>query len=111
MLRSAILVWVLCCCTMTLRVDPTETELGGRQVSIQVVSAQDLSPLTTVMLSPTVVSAPAQVTANANIYALLLANGIVPDPEAFTIVYDLNLNIVDVKVLTPGTSVELPKVR
>ena len=85
MLYSVILVCVLCGSTVAWNADAIETELGGRQVGIQVVKAQDLSPVTIATLSPIVVSAPAQVTVDANIYALLLANGIVPDPEAFTL--------------------------
>ena len=45
-----------------------------------------------------------------NIYALLQANGIAPDTEAFTIVYDLNPTLRDAKTLKPGTTLELPKV-
>src|SRR5262249_23159416 len=40
----------------------------------------------------------------------LQANGIAPDTEAFTAVYDLNPSLRELKILGPQTTLQLPKV-
>jgi hypothetical protein len=47
--------------------------------------------------------------ANANIYDLLVANGIEPDVEAFTVVYDLNPSLMRIDPLPSGVNLVLPK--
>jgi hypothetical protein len=85
-------------------------EVGGRPVQLTVVKVEALSPTAwpqgTVELKPV----PVPVPADANIYMMLQANGIAPDSEAFSLVYDLNLTVSDVNALTPGTSILLPSV-
>jgi hypothetical protein len=85
-------------------------ELARRPVALTLVKAEDLSPANWPSGNVKVLVESAQLEANANIYELLQANGIAPDTEAFTVVYDLNPTLRDLKTLGPQTSLQLPKV-
>ncbi|WP_263350614.1 hypothetical protein [Acidicapsa acidisoli] len=86
-----------------------DTTLAGRTISVDLIKASDLSPapwpdgdfaLTTEMITTQ---------STANIYDLLTANGIEPDVEAFTVVYDLNPSLNKIDPLSAGTRLVLPK--
>jgi hypothetical protein len=85
-------------------------ELAGRQVAAVLVQAEDLLPTNRPNEAMHLIVEAAAVNGDANIYGLLQANGIAPDTEAFTIVYDLNPTLRDAKILKPGTTLQLPKV-
>jgi hypothetical protein len=87
-----------------------ETMIAGRPVTVDLVRGNDLSPapwpgdhfeLTTETITTQ---------ANVTIYDLLTANGIEPDVEAFTVVYDLNPSLKQIDPLPNGGSLTLPKV-
>jgi hypothetical protein len=85
-------------------------EVAGRSVEMRVVAADDLSaapwPHEPVTLQP----ATATVTPDVNIYLLLQAHGIAPDPGAFALVYHLNPNLKDLNALPPDTRLQIPSV-
>jgi hypothetical protein len=89
---------------------PSETEIAGRRVVLTLVKAEDLSrqhwPSGDVKLT----AEATDIRADGNIYSLLEAAGIAPDTEAFTVVYDLNPMLRDLKRLPAGTHVVLPKI-
>jgi hypothetical protein len=86
------------------------TELAGRPVAVALAKAEDLAPTNWPNEDVQLRVQPAHVDADTNIYSLLQANGIAPDAEAFTIVYDLNPTLRDLKTLEPQTTLQLPKV-
>jgi hypothetical protein len=100
-----ILVW----CNAGVLLSAQET-MAGRTVTLAIVHPDDLSPAAWSGAAPSLVSARSITKGDETIYSLLQANGIFPDSEAFTLVYDLNPSLRDVKDLKEGTSVELPKV-
>lgn len=84
--------------------------VGGKTLELKVVKADDLSPTP---WPPGTIEARAvstNVTSGTNIYMMLQANGIAPDPGAFSLVYDLNPTLRDVNDLAPQNSVQLPSV-
>jgi hypothetical protein len=86
------------------------TELAGRTVSIAVVNTEDLSPANWTGGNVTMGVRPAQVLPTTNIYRLLEGNGVIPDTEAFAVVYELNPTLRDLRSTAPGTTVQLPRV-
>ena len=87
------------------------TTIAGRPVNLDLVKADDLShaawpdggfELTTEAVTTQVA---------ANIYDLLSAEGIEPDVEAFTLVYDLNPSLKAVDPLANGLNLTLPRAR
>jgi hypothetical protein len=89
---------------------PLETIIAGRPVSASLVKADDLSPAPWPDDGSKLTVETAAAAANANIYDLLTANGIEPDVEAFTIVYDLNPSLMQIDPLPSGVSLVLPKI-
>lgn len=91
-------------------VDPPETEMAGRTVSMELVKAEDVSPASwpneTIALTTQIVITKA----GDNIFKLLAATGIRTDTEAYTLIYDLNPNITTLDPLPPNTKLILPKV-
>jgi hypothetical protein len=110
MLRYLLRVLFLCGITARLIAAPLVAELAGRSVTMSLVKAADLSPVALPGVDFKLTSESVRTTANFNIYTLLQANGIAPDTEAFTIAYDLNPDISDLKSLPAGTRLDLPKV-
>ncbi len=94
----------------TLPLARAEITLADRSITMTFVNPQDLSPVDWTSHNVTLVSVPASITSDNTVYTLLQANGIVPDSEAFTLVYDLNPSLKDVKTLTEGASLQLPRI-
>ena len=108
MVTRALVVGVLWCnAVVSLFAQAT---LAGRTVTLAIVHPDDLSPAPWSGAGPSLVSAQSVTKSDVTIFTLLQANGIFPDSEAFTLVYDLNPLLRDVKDLKEGTSVELPKI-
>jgi hypothetical protein len=85
-------------------------ELAGRSVELSMVKSDDLSQVGWPVEPISLKEIPATLTIDRNIYALLQANGIAPDSEAFTLVYDLNPSITDVNAVSPNTSLQMPSI-
>ena len=83
---------------------PNEATIAGRLVSISLVKADDLSPAPWPDEASQLTTEVVVVQPNANICDLLTANGIEPDVEAFTLVYDLNPSLMKIDPL-PGGSI------
>jgi hypothetical protein len=88
----------------------TEVQLAGRTVGVSLVKADDFSPiawpgagfkLDTYKVTPQ---------AATSIYDLLTTAGIVPDADAYALVYDLNPSLQQIDPLPAGLSLELPRV-
>lgn len=105
--RIAIAVLAWCNAAMLVSAQGT---LAGRMVSFAIVNPQDLSPAPWSGANPHLVSSSIAVKGDDTIYTLLQANGILPDSEAFTLVYDLNPQLRDLKTLNGITSLQLPRV-
>ena len=90
--------------------DAPRVDLGGRSISLELVKQDDLSPATWPLGKVTLTTVTATTTKDTDAYSLLSGNGIVPDNEAFAVLYDLNPAIVDVKAIHPGSTVVVPKV-
>jgi hypothetical protein len=89
---------------------PAQIILGERSITLTFVNPQDLSPVNWTSHKVTLVSVPTSITSDNTVYTLLQANAIVPDSEAFTLLYDLNPSLRDIKTLTEGASLQLPKI-
>jgi hypothetical protein len=89
--------------------DFPRTTLGGRSVEMRLVKPEDLSPIAWpkghAELTQTTTSLE-----GTNVLLKLKANGIAPDSEALTLVYDLNPSIYDLNSLPPNTQIQLPSV-
>jgi hypothetical protein len=87
-----------------------QSQLAGRVIEMTLIKADDLSllpwPSTPIQLK----AVPATSSTDQNVYMMLQANGIAPDSQAFTVVYDLNPSITDLDSLAANTSLELPAV-
>lgn len=86
------------------------TDMAGRHVAAVLVRAEDLSPADWPDEAVNLAVNTDLVNAQTNVYSLLQTNGIAPDTEAFTIVYDLNPTLRDVKTLESGTTLKLPRI-
>jgi hypothetical protein len=86
-----------------------KTIIAGRPVSVSLVKADDLSPAQWPDAAFQLTTEAVAVQANTNIYDLLTANGIEPDAEAFTIVYDLNPSLMKIDPLPSEVNLVLPK--
>lgn len=89
---------------------PGETKIAGRQVNVDLVEADDLTSVPWPDDHVGLITETLTTEANANIYDLLTANGILPDVEAFTVIYDLNPWLKQIDPLPSGVSLVLPKV-
>src|SRR5579862_5770596 len=107
MVTRALMAAVICCNSVVLL--SAQGKLAGRTVAVAIVHTEDLSPAPLPGAAPSLVSVRSVMTGDTTIYSLLQTNGIFPDSEAFTLVYDLNPSLRDVKDLKEGTSVELPR--
>jgi len=85
-------------------------QLAGRSVAIQLVKADDLSPVQGSFGALRLTAAPAQITKQTTLYATLQANGVVPDTEAFCLVYDLNPALRNIRDVKAGAVVQVPKI-
>jgi hypothetical protein len=90
--------------------DSIRKQLAGRPVDLTLVRADDLSPAQFPPESIDLAQVSAKLAADTNVFLLLQANGIAPDSEAFTLVYDLNSNIQSVDTLPPDSSILLPSI-
>jgi len=89
---------------------PVETTLAGRHVSLILVNAEDLSPAQWPGQVAQLTTETVPVQAGATIYDLLMANGVEPDVEAYTLVYDLNPSLSHVDPVPIGLTLVLPKI-
>jgi hypothetical protein len=87
-----------------------ETETAGRKVDMTFVIADSLAPFNWPQGEVSLGSALEKITAERDIYTLLQANGLVPDTEALTILYDLNPNLLDASSLPVGYTLQVPKI-
>jgi hypothetical protein len=87
-----------------------QDNLAGRKVALAIVNSQDLSSAHWAGANPHLVSVRTVVKNDETIYTLLQKNGILPDSEAFTLVYDLNPELHEVRDLQDGASLNLPRV-
>jgi hypothetical protein len=85
-------------------------EMAGRSVEMRLVKADDLSPVPTPPEALTLTAVPVRMTKQDTLYTILQANGVVPDTEAFCLVYDLNPTLNDIKELKVDSLVQVPKV-
>src|SRR5260370_26985507 len=84
--------------------------LADRSVTLTFVDPKDLSPVDFTTPNVALVSVSATIRGDGNTYTLLEDNGIVADSEAFTLVYDLNPGLKDVKTLTEGACLQVPQI-
>jgi hypothetical protein len=106
MVRTATRVLVLCSIGLSVFAQST---IAGRRVSVTVINREDLSAAKWQGADPVISSVKVVTTADDTIYSLLQANGIYPDSEAFTLVYDLNPTL-NTLALSDGIDLQLPKV-
>lgn len=85
------------------------SEVAGRAVTMELVKASDLSTVAWPAEEVKLVSETITTKAGDDIFRLLEANGIQPDNEAYTVVYDLNPNLEKVDPLPVGLSLAVPK--
>ncbi len=88
---------------------PTE-ELAGRAVAMSLVKSDDLSPVPWPNGNTELTSIETTLQ-GTNALLMLQANGIAPDSEALTLVYDLNPSIHDLNSLPPNTRIQLPSIK
>jgi hypothetical protein len=90
--------------------DSPRTKLAGRSVEMKLVKPDDLSPIPwpkgNVELTETT-----STLEGTNTLLKLKANGIAPDSEALTLVYDLNPSIRDLNALPAQTQIRLPSIK
>lgn len=95
----------------TLAQPVISTEIAGRSVQMLLVKSQDLAPTNfahdTFKLSQT----PTKIDTGSNILLQLRENGIAPDSEALTLVYDLNPTVIDLNHVLAGQLIILPVVQ
>jgi hypothetical protein len=87
-----------------------QANLAGRSVGMTLIKADDLSPLAWPATQIELKTVSATSTADQNVYMMLQANGIAPDSQAFTVVYDLNPSVTDLDSLPPNSVLQLPVV-
>jgi hypothetical protein len=94
----------------TMAQDLPRATLAGRSVEMRIVTPEDLSPIAwpkgNAELTQTTTSLE-----GTNVLLKLKANGIAPDSEALTLVYDLNPSVHDLNSLPANTRISLPSVK
>ena len=94
----------------TMAQDLPRAMLAGRSVEMRIVTPEDLSPIAwpkgNAELTQTATSLE-----GTNVLLKLKANGIAPDSEALTLVYDLNPSVHDLNSLPANTRISLPSVK
>lgn len=111
--RSLACLLFLACCAwspVSIAADVPEAELAGRLVSVSLIKANDLAPAEWPAESIKLVTVSVVTRAGDSIVGLLKANGIRPDVEAFTILYDLNPTLTKTDSLPAGLSLTLPQI-
>jgi len=108
-LVAAFIVAVLSSLPTTAKAITPEVELAGRRVSMELIKS-DLSPAPWPTETVTLGTQSIVTKAGDKISTLLSDNGIRPDSEAYTIVYDLNPTLEGITGLAPQTALVLPKV-
>src|SRR5687768_3915552 len=86
------------------------SEVAGRSVTMMLVKASNSSPAPWPAEEIKLVSETVTTKAEDDVFTLLEANGIQPDNEAYTLVYDLNPTLEKADPLPAGLSLTLPKV-
>lgn len=86
-------------------------EIAGRAVAMQVVKSQDLTPVDFAHDHFVLSQSPTNLDPGSNVLLQLRENGIAPDSEALTLVYDLNPTITDLNHLPPGQPITLPVIQ
>ena len=95
----------------TLAQQVTSMEIGGRSVQMLLVSSRDLAPIKGAHAGFKLSQAQKKIDPGSNVLLQLRENGIAPDSEALTLVYDLNPVISDLNHVSPGQSITLPVVQ
>jgi hypothetical protein len=85
-------------------------ELAGRSVEMRVIKADDLSPAPWPSGTVELTAVPGKAANGTNIYMLLQANGIAPDPEAFSLFYDLNPDLKASADISADVTLQMPSV-
>jgi hypothetical protein len=87
-----------------------QSELAGRVVGMALIRADDLSsqPWPSAQIQLKTISGTSK--PNQNVFMMLQSNGIAPDSQAFTLVYDLNPKVSNLEALAPNSVLILPAV-
>lgn len=85
-------------------------KLAGRTVEMRLVKQDDLSPIPWPNGNVELTSIQSTLE-GTNVLLKLKANGIAPDSEALTLVYDLNPSVHDLNSLPTSTRIQLPSIR
>lgn len=84
--------------------------IGGRQISLELVSREDFSPVKWPDGNVTITVEEVEIKDGDTIPKLLEAGGIVPDNESYTLFYDLNPQVDNLEQVAPYSKYKLPKV-
>lgn len=84
--------------------------IAGRQINLELVKSEDLSPITWPDEDITLIVEDVEVKDGDTITKLLEARGIIPDNESYTLFYDLNPQLDNLEQLAPHSKYKLPKV-
>jgi len=103
-------LWMTGACVALAQSSMPAGRLAGRDVVLSVVDAENLSPIRWNGEKLSLSVGPSVLEKGTNVFTLLQANRIVPDGEAFELVYDLNPTVRDAKTLEPGVKLLLPRV-
>lgn len=109
-LSRAILTLFLMSYAAVPRAQGQVMSLGGRSVTLTFVDPQDMSPVPWASGAVSLATVTGAVTGTDTVYSLLQSSGIMPDSEALTLVYDLNPGLSDVRTLSAGAAVLLPRI-
>ena len=102
--------WLHLACACSWAQTGLRVQLAGRQLGVNLVNAEDLSPVAGPPEGLALSAVPVKLTRDSTVYSILQANGVAPDAEAFSIVYDLNPAVKDVQNLAAGATLVFPKV-
>ena len=85
-----------------------QAQVAGRDVALTVIRAQDRATLSWPSGAIELRTISATTSTDENVYMMLEHNGIAPDSQALTLVYDLNPSVSDVDALPANSSLLLP---
>ncbi len=94
----------------TLAQQTQQSEVAGRVVGMELIKADDLSPVPWPSTPIRLTTISRKSKRDRNVYLMLQANGIAPDSQAFTVVYDLNPTVSNLDSLAPNSVLTLPAV-
>lgn len=109
-MRAAICIFLLVLAYRSSAQETRVTELGGRSLEMRVIKADDLAPVPWPAGPVELKIVPTKAAGGVNIYMLLQSNGIAPDPEAFSLFYDLNPDLKSITDIASDATVQVPSV-